>query len=304
MKILCALDGSDCSNWVVEAAGQLFHDSLKEVILLNVVDSLALRRDLKQEGGNEKDIRTLLHQLDMDAETVLKTFRDKLEVALNQSRTRPFVNIRAILAHGHVVASIIRQAQKHKCDVLIVGSRGTSDISGYLLGSVSRKVLAHATCPVLMVKRPLHTPAKVLLAVDGSKPSKRAVRHVRRWFRPETVVVQMLSVIPPILTDVASRVLSQKAMKSLTAPYETKAHDLVHQHREEFLKEGYTVSAEVLKGKPRDVILAQVEKTQADLVVLGSRGLTGLTRYQMGSVSEWVSAYTPCSVLVVHPAGS
>ena len=51
MKILCAVDGSEFSHWAVKAIGNLFHQSLKEVVLLHVIDNLPFKQGLKKGGG-------------------------------------------------------------------------------------------------------------------------------------------------------------------------------------------------------------------------------------------------------------
>ena len=88
---------------------------------------------------------------------------------------------------------------------------------------------------------------------------------------------------------------------ALTEPFYQRAQELTNQYRTLFIKEGYEVIPEILNGNPREVILESLRKTKAQLAILGSKGLTGPERFQMGSVSEWVAAYSTCSVMVVRP---
>jgi nucleotide-binding universal stress UspA family protein len=145
------------------------------------------------------------------------------------------------------------------------------------------------------------TPVKAVLAVDGSGASKRAANAVKNWLDPEDVTLCVLSAVPQVLTDIAPKILPKKHLLALTEPFYQRAEELTSQYRSLFIKEGYEVHPDVLQGNPREVILEHIRQSKAQLAVLGSKGLTGPERFQMGSVSEWVAAYSSCSVLVVRP---
>ena len=301
MKVLCAVDGSEFSNWAVEALGKLFHQSLKEVVHLHVVDDVQLRQGLKKEGASQAKIKKVITAMNRDGKQLLKQAASHAALEINQAHTKPFIAIRSVLIHGHVTNVITKQAAKRKIDLIVMGSRGLSNITGYLMGSVSRKVLTHAPCAVLTVKEQIPENPKIVLAVDGSNASKRAASSFKSWDLPDTISLHVLSVVPQFLTDVGPKVLSKGHVKSLMKPFELRAKEITAQYRELFLKEGYEVTADVQNGDPRKVILKQLETNKADLAILGSKGLTGPERFQMGSVSEWVASYTACSVLVVRP---
>jgi nucleotide-binding universal stress UspA family protein len=60
--------------------------------------------------------------------------------------------VRGELLEGDAAESIIRVAMTHNSDVIVMGSRGLGRLSGLILGSTSQKVVAHAPCPVLIVR--------------------------------------------------------------------------------------------------------------------------------------------------------
>ena len=301
MRALCAVDGSEFSRWAVEALGSLFHSSLKELILLHVVDDVQLRQGLKNEGASQAKIKKVITGMNHEGKQLLSQAQDHASLEINQSQTSPFVKVRTVLMHGHVTNVIIKQAEKRKVDLIVMGSRGLSNIHGYLMGSVSRKVLTHAPCPVLTVKAPIPVDPNVVIAVDGSNASQRAVTAFRSWISPETISLKILSVVPQFLTDIGPKLLSKSHVKSLMKPFQLRAKEVTSQYRELFLKEGYTVTVDIKNGEPRKMILEQLDRTKADLAIFGSKGLTGPERFQMGSVSEWVAGYTSCSTLVIRP---
>ena len=142
---------------------------------------------------------------------------------------------------------------------------------------------------------------KILLAVDGSEHSAAAVEEVatRPW--PPGTTVSVLSavgrVVPPA-TEVwydAGGSLEQ-ARQELTRHAEQLAAGVAERLR----ASGLTAEATVRDGDPRAVIVDEAEEWDADLVVVGSHGYTGLKRWLLGSVAQAVVGHAPCSVEVVR----
>jgi len=69
----------------------------------------------------------------------------------------------------------------------------------------------------------------------------------------------------------------------------------------EALAKGVEVETHVREGDPAEVIIDVATEQQADLIVVGSRGLTGIKRFLLGSVSHKVSQHAPHSVMIVRP---
>lgn len=301
MKILCAVDGSEFSLWALECVGKLFRHSMKELVLLHVVDPRILRGGgVRRSQKDEPTTKDISKKLEAAGRKVLTDCAHRMEVVLSQAATKPFAAIKTALVKGHAADSIISYAERSRPDLVVVGSRGMNDLPGYLLGSISRTVLTHGPCSVLTVKSPLDMPVSVLLALDGSKPSKFAANRVKEWLSPEEVTLHLVSVVPDILTDASKKMFPKSRLKALVAPLRQQAQECLEQYREMFLKEGFQVVGKRLQGNPREKIVESVPVCHAKLVVMGSKGLTGVERFTMGSVSEWVSAYAPSSVLVVR----
>jgi nucleotide-binding universal stress UspA family protein len=297
MKVLCAVDGSEFARWGVEAVGAFTGRLPETVVLLHAMDTSALKAARRTRPS--QTTRTL-QAFEREGRRLLDRMQQTAKAAVSEATTAPRTKILTALAKGPAAETIVSQAGRKRATLVIVGSRGLSDIQHFLLGSISRRVVALASCPVLVVKRPMRTLERLVLAVDTSKHSRAAVDFLLSGFLPESTHVTLLSVVPPVLTDLAARVLPAGELEQLMAPARIRARELVAQFREFFLKEGYAVSTDVLDGHPSQTIVSFAEKTRADLIVVGSRGLTGSERVLLGSVSESVVKYAPCSVLVVH----
>ncbi len=65
-------------------------------------------------------------------------------------------------------------------------------------------------------------------------------------------------------------------------------------------KEGIEVQTHPVEGEPAEAILDVAEETNADLIVVGNKGMTGARRFLLGSVPNNVSHHAPCSVIIVR----
>ena len=65
-------------------------------------------------------------------------------------------------------------------------------------------------------------------------------------------------------------------------------------------KEGVDVHIHPVQGDPSDAIINTAEKVDADLVIVGNKGMTGARRFILGSVPNNISHHAPCSVMIVH----
>ncbi|MDH3240966.1 MAG: universal stress protein [Alphaproteobacteria bacterium] len=75
-----------------------------------------------------------------------------LEEAESNAKAHGCSNVSTVLAYGKAAERIIEEAEHAKADLIVLGSRGLGEVGGLVLGSVSHKVIQHATCPCLTVK--------------------------------------------------------------------------------------------------------------------------------------------------------
>ena len=299
MKILCAVDGSEFSTWGVEALGALDRSRLESITLLHVADTHKLRMLGSPRVMSYRGARAALEKA---GDALLQRASQQANVVLSQSAVRPHTKVRTVLLAGSPPAAIVRRAAQERSKLIVVGTRGLSDIKGFLLGSVARKVASLAPCPVLVVKRPLSTISRVLLGVDDSKGSRAAARFLGSGILPDSAAITICTSAETPITDLASRYLSKEQLEELTRPVLERATDLVTELRLEFIKEGYAVTTDVQMNHVIDTIIKLATAKHSELLVVGSRGLTGMERLQLGSVSEALLKYAPCSVLIVRGA--
>lgn len=297
MRILCAVDGSEYSQWGVQALEALAGREPEEVTLLHVVDPSALQT---ARGRNPVAEKRALAAMEKAGGILLREAERSARVALGQAATGPRTTFHRTLAHGPLAKTIVRQAQRVKADLILIGSHGLSDIKGFLLGSVSRQVASIARCSVFVVKQPIPQLTRVVLAVDDSKHSRAAARFLRSRILPDSATTTIISSAERPVTDLAIRYLSKAQIAELERPVIERATKLVTTLRGEFLKEGYAVDTDVQMDHIIDTIVKRVEADHTDLLVIGSRDLTKSERLHLGSVSESLLRHAPCSVLIVR----
>ena len=84
---------------------------------------------------------------------------------------------------GSIAPTILKGAPKRN-GLLVMGSQGLEALNRFLLGSISTKLIQHATCPVLVVKGEAVPLQRITLATDGSPASAKALEFVLSKFRP------------------------------------------------------------------------------------------------------------------------
>jgi nucleotide-binding universal stress UspA family protein len=172
------------------------------------------------------------------------------------------------------------------------------------MGSVSSSVVHHAHCPVMVVRdEPLALPTRILMATDGSKDAHLAA-DVALDLAAEFDSELHVTFVEPMparhigLARLASD-LPPEVVTSVEEEAETKLAEQVGKMGE---GDGKVTRAHARVGSPAAEIVALAEELEAGLVVVGSRGLGGIRRARMGSVSDSVVRHAHCPVLVVRNA--
>ena len=235
-----------------------------------------------------------------------RAVRDEAQAFIDSAQatlaSREFT-IESEVAVGDPRQQIVALAQKWGADLIVVGARGVGLIKRFLLGSVSLAVARHAHCPVLVVKGRPRKLASVLVGMDGSEDSFRAVRFLQSLCLRRPTKVRLLSVVERVRypTTAPGALKGQLAMMMKELEAERRAElEKVLERAATHLDHTITrVTKSTPTGNPAGEIIATAEAFDADLVVVGARGLGGMARLLLGSVSEKVLRHARCPVLIV-----
>ena len=207
------------------------------------------------------------------------------------------------LLRGSPAFAVVDEMHDWPPDLVVVGSRGHSPIETTLVGSTSSAIVDHAVCPVLVVRQ---GPAgAVVFAEDGSPAARDAEALLGAWplYRDRVVdVVSVVDLAAPWRTGIAPTMFGNAMdvyadmITSAQAVQERQAADTTARLR----AAGLRAEMQLREGDPVTEIVAAAREDEAALIVVGSRGHTGLARAVLGGVAHGVLTHAPCSVLIVR----
>lgn len=211
-------------------------------------------------------------------------------------------SVEVFIEQGSEYAGIVHRAESWKADRIVVGSHGRTGLRRTLLGSVAEQVVRYAHCPVY-VARPQTKRGVVLVATDLSDPSLPAVAagaDEAKLRGASLMVVHAIDFSAATLTAAAANPLgvipvlpTPEVQSQLTDATEVMLHEALKRF-------GATGEVKVLLGAPAAEIVKYAEELGAELVVVATRGRTGLSRIALGSVAARVIRMAASSVLAVR----
>jgi nucleotide-binding universal stress UspA family protein len=295
MKILVGYDGSLCADAAIEEMRRAGLPADAEARVLCVAGEL----QSSIETGSKN-----WQQMFSEAEGLVENAANRLQSYFPQWK------IVTEALWGWPPKVILELSNTLKPDLLVVGSRGRSPFERLFLGSVSLELVHKAACSVRVARASRsfgEEAARIIIASDGSVQAEKVIRSVadRSW--PQKTEARIVCVVQ---TPVPAPALLEGDLYA-QEPVWTAIHELdrlergrlqhVADESEKSLRDaGLIVSKMVLDGDPRELILAEADRWNADSVFVGARGLGRVERLLLGSVSTYVVNHAHCTVEVVR----
>lgn len=202
---------------------------------------------------------------------------------------------------------IIEIAIEQHSDLIICGAQNKSVVERLVLGSTAAKVAERAPCSVEILKNvgiPEGVCSRVLIAFDFSDHSNTILDHLIRLRWADAVQFHLVTVLPKAteLLAQAATPLEVKPLMKQSEEAKLRAERSLLEYRLHLMQRTKVrdISVEVAEGEPADGIINTAESWQATLVVVGTRGHSGLKRLFLGSVAGALVNRCPCSVHVVR----
>jgi nucleotide-binding universal stress UspA family protein len=141
----------------------------------------------------------------------------------------------------------------------------------------------------------------IVVGTDGSPTAQEAVRQAIELARAVNATIHLVSAYEPVSQD---RLRHERQQVPEDAQWMVNAREDVDaalkESAEPLEEEGLNVERYAREGDPADAILDVAEEKNADLIVVGNKGMTGAKRFLLGSVPNKVSHHAPCSVLIIR----
>jgi nucleotide-binding universal stress UspA family protein len=211
------------------------------------------------------------------------------------------------LGEGTSSEVIVELANGLGADLIVMGTRGLSGLKHVMLGSVAERTICHAPCPVMTVRSDEEvTPAllreplairNILVPTDFSEHAERAVRYA-------IGLAQLFEARIQLLRAYDAQILAMTPGAIATpAEFWKELHDAAQlglEHAQIPIVEAGVESELYVEHKdPTAAIVETAEALQSDLIVMGTRGLSGLRRALLGSTTARTLRVAPCPVVTV-----
>lgn len=293
-KILIAVDGSQYALHAVRYVAKHWSPSTLKVNLLSVVPSAPeVFMDLEAQVYFRQTFKAKYSQWKRDMKGVAQGFLDRARGILAEANI-PENHVGLILQEQDVgIARDIIAEAKRGYDAVVIGRRGLSKVEGgSFLGSVCTKIIsAVRDVPVWLVGGKIEA-SNVLLAVDGSENSRKAVHHLGSFAKHTAAEITLYHVVRQIsltyTTDLIPRDVRRehKWLTKITRDTES----MLREHRERLEKAGVSLSRITtkftLESSSRSAdILKEARAGNYGTIVLGRRGLSRVRQFIIGRVT-------------------
>ena len=273
-NILVPIDGSQPSRNALQHAIDIANAYSAELTIVNITNADAVLDsfDVFEDMTDEK------------VKDLTKLAKDKsgyvLEKAMEAVPENLMVHTVQLVSTPEI--GILSEAEKCDADLIVMGRRGSHSLSEQILGSASTYVLAHAKCPVLLAHNEKEGPyQRILVPADGSEESLKAVRYAVEFAKADGASVTVFHVanMRDLIAEETALDQKKRGLEDLTDRLRQSADRVFALCKAAIADHKGDVDLHFVAniGRPGPTILKKAEKDGSDLLIMGSRGRSGLT---------------------------
>jgi len=216
--------------------------------------------------------------------------------------------IQAFVKIGHPFSEILSLIKEHHAEILVLGSRGFGTQEVHRVGTLASRCVRKAPVEVLLVRKNQNSPfTAIACCIDFSDNSLRAAHRAAEIAKQDGATLRLVHIYrPPIYPDTeigwlgpAYPMIQEPGMQTNSETrLEKLGYELGLEYDIQDISTVVRLSTNVSGGLQK-----ALTEANADLVVLGTRGRTGLKTLLLGTTAESLIHNTPCSTLAVKPEG-
>jgi nucleotide-binding universal stress UspA family protein len=287
MTVVAATDFSECAGHAAHRAALLATQLRTALTLLHVVNRsfLATLQDLF--ASHEQAVQGLTG----NATQMLEEQAVDLQARIDAGGA-PTLLPKVMLGNTHdeLLASGSTAA------LMVLGAHGDNPLRDLLFGSTAERLLRHASCPVLMVRRAPQGPYRRVLVPSDFSPASGAAFDLVERFAPGAAVTVVHAFDVPFEGKLRFAGVPERAIQA----HRERAHReaLARLATLEPNGSGTRLPAIVERQHPVRLILEAEKSREADLIVIGRQGQSMVEEALLGSVARRVLADAQCDVLV------
>lgn len=294
MKLLIAYDGSECADAALAELTRAGLPPDTQAIVLSVADvwpALPASPDQSLDPTAMAQLPVTLQKVHALAAQASAEARALAEQAAGRLRgSFPQWQIQTEVRSGSPPNEILKCADEQRVNLIVVGAQGRSALGRLVFGSISQKVVHYATCSVRVARSgtKMTGPVKLLVGVDGSDSAAVALSAVAQRSWPAGTEVRLVAAADLRLSSALPPGGDPDPRQWLQSILEQAAGNL-HDA-------GLHAVPLLLEGDPKRILVEQAAQWPADCLFVGAKGMTGLDRFLLGSVSAALASRAPCSV--------
>lgn len=280
-KILVPVDFSESVKPAIKFAANLARKTGAELYLIHIIDMPGIGEGKMESGewtmtdaATSSDIPLMMF--------MLKKIREKMQV-LKDAHELKDIKVIDNIETGSPASQITQAATKYGVDMIIMGTHGSSGWNEVFVGSNAEKVVRTSPVPVLAIKEHINVnPQKIVFASDFKEEANAIFPFAKKMAEIFGATLYLLKV-NTLDTFETTRELNQSINKF-------KAKHNVPDY-----------PVEIYNDMDKETgILYFAKDIDADMIVAGTHGRTGLSRMFSGSISEELVNHSFCPVLTIH----
>jgi nucleotide-binding universal stress UspA family protein len=248
--------------------------------------------------------------------TIIKQVNEIKEKYDEEKAKTILVNVSGDLIEGYPADEILKKADAHKVDLIILATRGKSGVNRLALGSVTEKILRTSRVPVLLVRADHSTqipyckwPSRTLLVpLDGSELAESVLPHVEtliKQYATEHINIVLLHVFGPPITP---EYFFKANVKPRSSKYVEQLTSLVKREYKEYLSKiekqlkSFTthVHSEILIGDAASMIVEHAYLNPFSIIIMATHGKAASSRWTSGSVTDKVLHASSNPILLIR----
>jgi len=292
MKILLPTDGSEYSETAAKFLKRLNLSENDEITILHVISEDPFQDKEDYYYARIKEIKQGIAPKILDSSmNILKSVPAKI----NRS-----------LMNGYPAKCILDAAVNSNADIIVMGPKRLKDIKSRIIGSVTKSVSINSPKPVLVVKPSRADSSdkmKILFTTDGSDYARKAGETLSIIPFHDNTEITVLHVITPAFYDIPDRFMTKidqndrEDLKNFSSQELRESQKIIAQIVEYLMKGFSNIRTLTRTGDPSDEILQTANELNADMIVVGSKGMGGF-RGIVESLSRYILSAADCSVLI------
>lgn len=284
-KILVPVDFSPFSDYATDFAIYLSQVYKASITLFNVI--VMYEADVEEES-HVKQLEKIIQLKEKNTNILFDRHQQKFQ---DKSISINCVTTRGVSAAN----SILDFVNENDFDLIVMGTHGRTGLKNWIYGSITEKVVRLSPVPVLTIQNDPGKIAlnKLIVPVDFSENSKKTIDEayqIAKQFNAQLYFVHVVEAHSQTLMQFSGGDTSFKAMDELRQISSEKLKRICKRPESNAV---FTV----LEGKPYHSIGQYAEDIEADMIVISTRGFTGLDHLLIGSTTERVVRTAPCAVL-------